>query len=213
MRYNLIESIVFLIEESYDLLTLLYILYLAGIPKEILYVIVLLLIWFHRVIVFNNVELNDNTIYAPAFGIVRQIQETDDKIIISTFLRPNDVHIQYMPYKGQIKQVIRNDKKDGYCYANDKCSDNNNSISTVFESEIGEMKISQISGVLARKIVVFGKTGDKLNQGDKLGFIRFGSRVDVELIKNKNYDYTINVDVGEYIKGLYTPMILVNRIR
>jgi phosphatidylserine decarboxylase len=209
MQYNLIQSVKILIEESYDILCVLYLLHLAGVQKEIIYFVIFLLIWFHRIIVFDDIDKNDQIIYAPTYGIVRYVHETDDKIVISTFLRPHDVHIQYMPYRGVVQRVIRNEKKDGYCYANDKCSDNNNSITTVFNTEIGDMYISQISGVLARKIIMYATVHEELDQGDQLGFIRFGSRVDFELHKKKNYRYKVNVKKGDFMKGLYTNMVYV----
>jgi phosphatidylserine decarboxylase len=141
----------------------------------------------------------------------RSLLNINDKIVISIFLRPNDVHIQYMPYTGTVSHIRRNEKKDGYCYANDKCSDNNNSITTFFNTDIGELSISQISGVLARKIISYSKVGSVKNQGDKLGFIRFGSRVDVELKKNSNVSYRVNVKQGDYVQGLYTRLVYIER--
>ena len=76
-------------------------------------------------------------------------------------------------------------------------SDENEQIITIINSESGKYKVKQIAGLIARRILCYAKHDIKMNKGDRLGFIRFGSRTD--LIMPKHLD--LQVKVGQKVTG------------
>ncbi len=124
-----------------------------------------------------------HTIKSPSFGTVLDIQEYDDHYRIITYLSVTDVHYQYFPITGQ---VIKRKYKNGTYYPahllektqyNERCH-------TIIEHSAGYyIEVIQIAGVLARRIDTFYEIGKDYKQGDLLGIIHFGSRVDTILPK------------------------------
>ena len=160
------------------------------LPLAILMVFIfsfLLVIWFFRVPqrLLNN---DENLIYAPADGKVVAIEEIteeeyfkDSRIQISIFMSPLDVHVNYYPVSGTIEYLKYH--KGKYLVAwHPKSSVSNESSTIVIKSdENRSLLIRQIAGAVARRIVTNALKGDRVKQGDELGFIRFGSRVDIIL--------------------------------
>ena len=139
-------------------------------------------------------------IIAPADGKVVQIAEVDEPAFvqgksrrISIFMNVFNVHVNRYPVSGTVQYVHYNKGKFINAAA-DKASLENEQSSVGIESDAGyRILVRQIAGLIARRIVTYSKVGDKVNQGDRLGIIRFGSRVDVFL----PLDATIKVDVGQ----------------
>ena len=128
----------------------------------------------------NNeiVKVEPNKIYAPSYGTVRYIKQKKNTYHISIFLGLFDVHIQYAPVSGIIKS--KTFVKGDHHYANDNQSDDNTHLKYIIEMDDGrEIELHQISGIIARKIVSFKNIGDTIRAGEEIGFIRFGSRVDI----------------------------------
>lgn len=136
----------------------------------------------------RNLDPDPGLIYAPADGKVVVIEETleneyfkDTRLQISIFMSPFNMHSNKYPVSGQIKYV--NYHPGHYLVAwHPKSSELNERSSIVIETESGaEILVRQIAGAVARRIVTYAKQDQKVTQGEELGFIKFGSRVDIFL--------------------------------
>ncbi len=152
----------------------------------------------------RSIEINEKLIYAPADGNIVAIEEVGEneffnekKIQVSVFMTIFDVHMNVFPFSGEIKYMKYHPGKNLIAFL-PKSSQFNEMSSVVIENEKGDgVLVRQIAGALARRIVTYPKPGDIVKQGDELGFIKFGSRVDLFLpIGTK-----INVDIGQRVKG------------
>lgn len=166
-------------------------------------VIYLLILQFFRNPVFT-VAKNEKQVLAPADGKVVVIEETDEPEYlkrrcrqVSIFMSPVNVHVNRMPAGGQISYFKYHPGK--YLVAwHPKSSTENERTTVVVKMNSGtEILFRQIAGALARRIKWYVKEGDKLEQGDEFGFIKFGSRVDVFL----PLDAKVTVAVGDVTKG------------
>jgi phosphatidylserine decarboxylase len=137
-----------------------------------------------------------------ADGKIREITKLKDKdvgecIQISTFMNVYNVHVNRMPIDGKIKKI---DHISGlHLPAFKKESEKNERVIILVDTEIGPVKIIQIAGTLARRIVTYIKEGDRIKKGDRMGIIRLGSRVDVFLPLKKIKK--INVEVKDLVKA------------
>jgi phosphatidylserine decarboxylase len=136
----------------------------------------------------RHLEPDPGLIYAPADGKVVVIEETieneyfkDNRLQISIFMSPFNMHSNRYPVSGHIKYV--NYHPGNYMVAwHPKSSELNERSTIVIETEKGtEILVRQIAGAVARRIVTYAKMDQTVTQGDELGFIKFGSRVDVFL--------------------------------
>jgi phosphatidylserine decarboxylase len=136
----------------------------------------------------RNLDPDPGLIYSPADGKVVVIEETvekeyfkDTRLQISIFMSPFNMHSNRYPVSGNIKYVSYH--PGHYMVAwHPKSSELNERSSVVIETEKGtEILIRQIAGAVARRIVTYAKKDQKVTQGDELGFIKFGSRVDIFL--------------------------------
>jgi len=89
-----------------------------------------------------------------------------------------NVHVNRYPVDGTVQHVHYNKGKFLNAAA-EKSSLENEQMSVGLESAGGRMLVRQIAGLIARRIVTYSKVGDKVKQGERMGIIRFGSRVDV----------------------------------
>ncbi len=136
----------------------------------------------------RRLEPDPGLIYAPADGKVVVIEETEEKeyfrdnrLQVSIFMSPFNMHSNRYPVSGRIKYVGYH--PGHYLVAwHPKSSELNERSSVVIETETGdEILIRQVAGAVARRIVTYAKEDQVVNQGDELGFIKFGSRVDIFL--------------------------------
>jgi phosphatidylserine decarboxylase len=136
----------------------------------------------------RNIEPDPGLIYAPADGKVVVIEETveeeyfkDSRLQISIFMSPFNMHSNRYPVSGHVKYV--NYHPGNYMVAwHPKSSELNERSTIVIETDKGtEILVRQIAGAIARRIVTYAKEGQRVTQGDELGFIKFGSRVDIFL--------------------------------
>ncbi len=133
-------------------------------------------------------ETDPGLIYAPADGKVVVIEETmemeyfkDMRLQVSIFMSPFNMHSNRYPVSGKIKYVCYHHGKNIVAW-HPKSSELNERSTIVIETQDGtEILIRQIAGALARRIVTYSKENQEVIQGDELGFIKFGSRVDVFL--------------------------------
>lgn len=143
-----------------------------------------------------------NGIVIPADGRIREISNVTDPNIgkctlISTFMNIYNVHVNRMPFNGTIEDVAHH--KGGYRPAFKKESERNERVIITIKTDIGTIKIIQIAGTLARRIVPYIKKGDTLKKGEKIGIIRLGSRVDIYLPSKAIK--TICVKEGDRVKA------------
>jgi len=118
-------------------------------------------------------------IVSPADGRVMAVQQGEGKLRIAIFMGPQDVHVNRAPMDCT---VVRVERKEGpHLPAYSKESDRNAAMRWTLSTSAGEVVLWQITGAFARRIVPFVGEGAKLRKGERIGMIRFGSRVDVEL--------------------------------
>lgn len=166
----------------------------------------LLVIWFFRdpQRTFNS---DVSRINCPADGEIVVIEEVieneyfhDRRLKVSIFMSPLNVHINRYPATGKIKYARYHPGK--YLVAwHPKSSELNERSTVVLEDAEGhEILVRQIAGAVARRIVTYAVEGIQVEQGEELGFIKFGSRVDLFL----PLDTDIEVEIGQKVKGNQT---------
>ena len=136
-------------------------------------------------------ERGDRLIVAPADGKVIQIVDVDEPAFlngpakrISIFMNVFNVHVNRYPVTGTVQYVHYNKGKFLNAAA-DKASLENEQSSVGIQTNAGlRVLVRQIAGLIARRIVTYSKMNERVNQGDRMGIIRFGSRVDVFLPVN-----------------------------
>ncbi|MBA2626807.1 MAG: phosphatidylserine decarboxylase family protein [Gemmatimonadales bacterium] len=132
-------------------------------------------------------ERGNRLIIAPADGKVVSVIETDEPaffgdrtVRVSIFMNVFDCHVNRYPADGRVAYRQYNAGKFGHA-GTDKASLMNEQSSVGLVTEHGKLLIRQIAGLVARRIVTDHAVGTDVHQGDRLGMIRFGSRVDVFL--------------------------------
>lgn len=142
-------------------------------------------------------------IVCPADGKVVVIEEVveeeyfkDKRIQVSIFMSPANVHVNRNPMSGEV--LYSKYHKGKYLVAwHPKSSTENERHSVVLKNDKGEILVKQIAGALAKRIVNYLNVGQTVEQAKEMGFIKFGSRVDVLLPVGT----TINVQLKETVKG------------
>lgn len=148
-------------------------------------------------------DFNPHQVVSPADGKIIQIREIELESkswrLLSIFMSIWNVHFNYAPMDGQIMDMIY---KKGEFFRADlaKASDQNESNTLIIKNRNIEIRLKQIAGLVARRIVPFRKKGDHVKVGAKIGLIQFGSRVDLYLPKNVQ----LNVKVGDKVRGAYS---------
>ena len=142
----------------------------------------------------------DDLVLAPADGRVIPVSEVDEPAFlhgrplrVSIFMSVCNVNVNRYPITGTVRYVHYNPGKFLNA-AVDKASLENEQMSVGIEHARGRLLVRQIAGLIARRIVTYSREGDAVEQAEKLGLIRFGSRVDVFLPPGTE----IAVKVGEH---------------
>jgi phosphatidylserine decarboxylase len=153
-------------------------------------------------------ERGDHVVISPADGKVVLITEVDEPAFIhgramrvSIFMNVFSVHVNRYPLSGIVKYVQYNPGKFLNA-AVEKSSLENEQRSVGIESGPYRILVRQIAGLIARRIVTYSREGERVEQGERMGLIRFGSRVDVFMPT----DATIRVKVGELAIAGTTPI-------
>lgn len=144
-------------------------------------------------------ERGASLVVSPADGKLIMITEVDEKSFIegralrlSIFMNVFNVHVNRYPVDGVVKYINYN-KGKFFNAAAEKSSLENEQMSVGIETSRHRILVRQIAGLIARRIVTYSKLGETVKQGDRMGIIRFGSRVDVFLPVNA----TLGVKVGD----------------
>jgi len=132
-------------------------------------------------------ERGPRLVVCPADGKLIMITEVDEPSFIggravrlSIFMNVFNVHVNRYPVDGVVKYVHYN-KGKFFNAAAEKSSLENEQMSVGIETSRHRILVRQIAGLIARRIVTYSKLGETVKQGDRMGIIRFGSRVDVFL--------------------------------
>jgi phosphatidylserine decarboxylase len=144
-------------------------------------------------------QRGDQVVIAPADGKVVLIQEVDEPTFmggrakrISIFMNVFNVHVNRYPVSGTIRYVKYNPGKFLNA-AVEKSSSENEQMSVGIEAGGTRVLVRQIAGLIARRIVTYSKEGEQVEQGQRMGLIRFGSRVDVFL----PLDAVVHAKIGD----------------
>jgi len=164
--------------------------------------LLLFLISFFRV-PNRKLTSGDNLLVCPADGKVVVIEEIfdeeyfkDKRLQISIFMSPANVHQNRNPISGEV--VYNQYHKGKYLVAwHPKSSTENERHSVVLRNGHGEILVKQIAGALAKRIVNYLSVGQKVEQSAEMGFIKFGSRVDVLLPVGTS----VNVQLDQVVQG------------
>ena len=156
-------------------------------------------LWF-----FRNPERSvpklAGAVVSPADGKVTEVGKvTEDgvsRLRISIFLSVFDVHVNRSPIRGVIRKVAYQKGKFLNAMNPESASQNEQNVVTV-EGEDHTVVFKQIAGLLARRIVFNKKVGDRVERGERVGMIKFGSRVDILLDASANPQ----VNVGDHVQG------------
>ena len=130
---------------------------------------------------------DDKYLVSPADGLITNIIEIKEgkKLYtkVSIFLSIFNVHIQRLPISGEVTKADYIEGK--FINATlDKASDENERLKITIKNGNNLIYVTQIAGLIARRIVNYVKPNEKINQGDRYGIIKFGSRVDIEFPNN-----------------------------
>jgi len=153
----------------------------------------------------QRIPPNNDGFLSPGDGKVVQIIDVEDAEIgkakqISIFLSVFNVHSQWVPLSGKVISKTYNFGKFLAAF-NHKASLDNEQTVVMFETESGKMyKIKQIAGLIARRILNYMEPENRVERGQRLGFIRFGSRVDIIVPE----DFQIDVNLGDMVRGNQT---------
>lgn len=152
----------------------------------------------------RNTVVNPEHIIAPADGKVVVIEEVEEpeyfkgkRLQVSIFMSPFNVHVNRYPIAGDVNYVKYHPGLFLVAWHPKSSTDNERSTVVVKDDKGREVLFRQIAGALAKRIVCYSKSGDKAVQGGEMGFIKFGSRVDLYL----PIGTIINVKKDEVVRG------------
>ncbi len=153
----------------------------------------------------RSVPLGEDILVSPADGIITNITEKKigkkNYIKISTFLSVFDVHIQRLPTKATVEKIEYFEGK--FLNATlDKSSEENERLTITLKNSKGTIYVTQIAGLIARRIMCYVKESDSVEQGEQYGIIKFGSRVDISYPDT----YVTSVSIGQRCIGGETIM-------
>ena len=146
------------------------------------------------------IPLGEDILVSPADGLITSITEFKEGkknyTKVSIFLSVFNVHIQRLPVSGEITKIDYIEGK--FINATlDKASEDNERLRLTLKSGSNNIYVTQIAGLIARRIICYLKVNEKVNQGDRYGIIKFGSRVDIEFPNS----YNLMVNVGQQCIG------------
>ncbi len=151
----------------------------------------------------RTMTVSDSAIVSPCDGKVVVIEEvmadeyfTDKRLQISVFMSPLNVHVNRNPVSGEV--MYSKYHKGKYLVAwHPKSSTENERHSVVYKRNGKELLVKQIAGAVAKRIVNYLQIGQHVKQNEEMGFIKFGSRVDLLL----PLDAKVNVKINEEVKA------------
>ncbi|MDG1476063.1 MAG: phosphatidylserine decarboxylase family protein [Vicingaceae bacterium] len=155
----------------------------------------------------------EGEIISPADGkvvVIEEVMETEyfneKRLQVSVFMSPVNVHINRYPIPGLLKYYKYHPGLYLVAWHPKSSTENERTTAVVEDSKGRSVLFRQIAGALARRIVFYGKEGEKVDQNQECGFIKFGSRVDLLL----PLDVKLNVKLNEKVQGGITTIAKFN---
>jgi len=152
---------------------------------------------------------SEGLVIAPADGTIVAIEEVKENEIlhreclqISVFMSVFNVHANWFPVNGTVKHVSHNNGRFVAAYLPKSSTENERSAVVVTTRNGVDVMARQIAGAIARRIVTYAKEGEKCHVDDQMGFIKFGSRVDVYI----PLDSEVLVEMDQKVTGNQTPI-------
>ncbi|MEM6297117.1 MAG: phosphatidylserine decarboxylase family protein [Bacteroidota bacterium] len=150
-----------------------------------------------------NFTPDDGKIISPAQGKVVVIEEVEETEFlktrcrqISVFMSPFDVHVNRNPIAGEVEYVKYHPGKYLVAWHPKSSTLNERSTVSIRHPKHGSILFRQIAGALARKICYYVEEGQQVGQGEEMGFIKFGSRVDIFIPLSAK----VEVEIGQKVK-------------
>ncbi|MBR2014032.1 MAG: phosphatidylserine decarboxylase family protein [Alistipes sp.] len=176
--------------------------------------VVLVSLWFFIVAFFREprrVKIHDSElVFSPCDGrvVVTEVVYEDEYVKeemmqISIFMSITNIHMNWLPVGGEVEYYKYHPGRFLIAW-HPKSSTENERTTTVVRMDNGKRVLfRQVAGMIARRIVSYVKVGDKVNQNDVFGFIKFGSRIDVLVPKESE----LLVEIGDKVVGSQTPLL------
>jgi phosphatidylserine decarboxylase len=178
-----------------------------GLPY-IVYPLMVLSLGFYGFVMYFFRYVNRPVIYdkrlilSPCDGKVVVIEETveteyfnDTRIQVSIFMSPLNVHMNWFPVSGKIAKAVLHKGSHLVAWAPKSSTHNERSTVVLETPDNQQILVRQVAGAVARRVVMYAKEGEYVEQGDHLGFIKFGSRVDLFLPLGTEIKVSINQNV------------------
>lgn len=160
------------------------ILFIISIFFYIPIALIFLLITIFFIVFFRDPERRVGVgIVSPTDGKVSSIEEKSGMMRISIVMGLRNVHVNRAPMDGKVKSIEHH--KGKHIPAFNKESEKNERVEITIRTNVGQVKLVQIAGAFARRIKTYIRKGDKISKGQRIGMIRFGSRVDLYLPKKR----------------------------
>ena len=181
-----------------------------------LFITILLVLWVLVSLFFRiprRIFTNDGQrLIAPADGTVVAIEETFEKeyikgecIQVSIFMYGTDVHVNRYPCDGMV-EYYKFHRGNYFVASYPKSSVLNEHSSVGLRLDDGQkILIRQVAGTMARRIVCYAREGERVRQNQELGFIKFGSRVDLFIPKH----FTVDVDLQDVVRNAVSPICTI----
>lgn len=152
----------------------------------------------------RNIQFNEKEVFAPADGTIVSIEEVEEtefikekRLQVSIFMSVWNVHINWVPVIGKVIRSIHFNGRYMAAWLPKSSHENERSVIIIETVNSGQILVKQIAGALARRIITYAKPENECKAGEELGFIRFGSRVDILL----PVDSTIHVKMDQKVTG------------
>jgi len=152
-----------------------------------------LLFLFFLVFFRDPERVTGRGIVSPADG--RVIEADAERNRVTVFMGVTNVHVNRAPWDGRITRMRHS--PGGHAPAYTPEASRNERLESVLDTPLGPIRITQVAGVFARRIVPYWREGDRVKKGQRIGMIRFGSRVELVLPR----DVRIVVRVGERVRA------------
>lgn len=157
----------------------------------------------------------EGLVIAPADGTIVAIEEVMENEVlhreclqISIFMSVFNVHANWFPVNGTVKYVTHHKGRFMAAYLPKSSTENERSTVVITTRNGIEVLTRQIAGAMARRIVTYAKAGDKCTVNEQMGFIKFGSRVDIYL----PVDVEVMVEMDQNVTGNQTPIARLSKL-
>lgn len=185
--------------------------FIGGFVSFLVWIVALFVLQFFRD-PGREIPQDKGAVLSPADGRVIKVERTQDvygqreAILVSVFMNVFNVHSNRSPVDGKIERVQYFPGKFVNADLDKASSENERNAIVLFTPEGQTVTFVQVAGLIARRILCYVKAGDELSRGQRYGFIRFGSRVDVYL----PLDASVKVSIGDKVSATTTVLAVLN---